>query len=58
MKKFLIILFRKFVYCDHRIRHEGNLYGDLITLYNCRSGFVCEKCGKVFKSEYLYEIKK
>ncbi|MGL5646878.1 MAG: hypothetical protein ACRDDY_03420 [Clostridium sp.] len=58
MKKFLIMLFRRFVYCDHEIKHLGNVYGDNITYFNCRSHFQCEKCGKIFRSEYLYEIKK
>lgn len=58
MKHAIIYILRRLFYCDHRIKHEENLYGDVITAYDCRSIFRCQKCGKIFRSDYLHHLDK
>lgn len=51
-------LFRRFIYCDHFIVHLENFSGDHIIHVGCRSYFICEKCGKIFRSHYLHYLDK
>lgn len=52
----MLLLFIKRFFCHHKIKHIRNVYGDEILALDCRSYFVCTKCGKTFDSDYLHHL--